>query len=307
MRLTLLFSLIVITALITTPVKSQTNVIDEGFEGLDSLQLPSGWSVFNKRNFPITPFTNWTVRDTGRNIPGLTSATSKAHSGLNSIGASWWAGVDTNTSLSDTADAWLVTKRVNVTNNQFVMIFYVTGGSPSYKDSMQVWVSTVDSLPEHFNNYIYTKVLGPGPYGVFGQEVVDLGPFNGQTIWIGFRYYIDVSVDGYFVQIDDVTVINPIGIEPIGSNVPKIYALKQNYPNPFNPVTYIEFSIPKKSGVRIEIFDILGIKVATLVNETLNPGTYKVDWNGSNIASGIYFYKIIAADYINTKKMVLLK
>jgi len=94
-----------------------------------------------------------------------------------------------------------------------------------------------------------------------------------------------------------------IGISPI----PKLFTLSQNYPNPFNPQTKIKFDISKQSFAKLVIYDIIGREVATLVNEELKPGTYSFDWDGSNYASGIYFYQLVAGDYVQTKKMVLLK
>lgn len=100
---------------------------------------------------------------------------------------------------------------------------------------------------------------------------------------------------------------NPIGIKSISSEIPKSYNLLQNYPNPFNPSTNIEFSLPKSSNVELAIFDVLGRKIATLVNQQLNTGSYLVDWNATDFPSGIYFYRLIARDYIETRKMVLNK
>lgn len=98
-----------------------------------------------------------------------------------------------------------------------------------------------------------------------------------------------------------------IGIEPINSEIPEKYSLQQNYPNPFNPVTNIQFSVPKKTLVKLAIFDVLGRQVAELVNEELGAGTYKIDFNGQNLSSGAYFYKISAGDFNDVKKMVLVK
>lgn len=85
------------------------------------------------------------------------------------------------------------------------------------------------------------------------------------------------------------------------------FSLSQNYPNPFNPSTKIKFDIPKGSLVKLKIYDILGREVATLVNEKLNPGTYEYEWNGIDLSSGIYFYKLEAENFIQTKRMVLVK
>lgn len=99
----------------------------------------------------------------------------------------------------------------------------------------------------------------------------------------------------------------PIGIHQISIEVPRGFSLTQNYPNPFNPATNIEFAIPKSSFVKLAIYDILGREVEKLVNEDLNAGTFNVDFNASNLTSGVYFYRIITGDFTETKKMILTK
>jgi hypothetical protein len=113
------------------------------------------------------------------------------------------------------------------------------------------------------------------------------------------------------------------GVSPVSSETPNSFKLYQNYPNPFNPVTKIRFSVsltpqsPLERGrgvtVRLTIFDILGKEVTTLVppllggQEGLTPGTYEVDWDASNYPSGVYYYRLEADGYLETKKMVLVK
>ena len=89
--------------------------------------------------------------------------------------------------------------------------------------------------------------------------------------------------------------------------IPGEYVLNQNYPNPFNPVTKITYQISKESKVVIKVYDILGTEVASLVNETKNPGYYEVEFNGINLTSGTYIYRMTAGDYVETKKMILMK
>jgi subtilisin-like proprotein convertase family protein len=89
--------------------------------------------------------------------------------------------------------------------------------------------------------------------------------------------------------------------------IPNYYSLSQNYPNPFNPSTNIKYTIPKADIVTLKIFDVVGREVSVLVNEMKQPGVYNVDFNASNLASGIYFYKIEAGDYSAVKKMMLIK
>jgi hypothetical protein len=108
---------------------------------------------------------------------------------------------------------------------------------------------------------------------------------------------------------------NPIGIKNISTEIPSSYSLQQNYPNPFNPTTKIKFDIPDgfpigafgNDNIVLKVFDLLGKEVATLVNEQLAPGMYEVEWNVSNFASGVYYYRIEAGDYQETKKMIMLK
>ena len=104
-----------------------------------------------------------------------------------------------------------------------------------------------------------------------------------------------------------------IGIEPVSSTIPNGYELRQNYPNPFNPTTKLRFSIPLSRGVAegrgvlLKVYDVLGKEIAVLVNENLKPGTYEIEWDATNIPSGVYFYSLITSEFTQTKKMVVLK
>ncbi len=91
------------------------------------------------------------------------------------------------------------------------------------------------------------------------------------------------------------------------NNTVKYYKLFQNYPNPFNPSTNIKYDLPKNSFVKLIVYDLLGREVATLVNEKLAPGSYSIDWNASQYPSGVYFYRLTADGFSETKKMVLIK
>ncbi len=97
------------------------------------------------------------------------------------------------------------------------------------------------------------------------------------------------------------------GINTTSNEIPRVFNLYQNYPNPFNPVTKIKFDIPNSSFVKVTIYDALGRQIIELVNQQLDAGSYTADWNAVSYASGIYFYRIEAGDYINEMKMVLIK
>jgi hypothetical protein len=98
-----------------------------------------------------------------------------------------------------------------------------------------------------------------------------------------------------------------IAMGPTAGTIPHGYALEQNYPNPFNPSTTISFSLPSRSFVRLKIFDLMGREVAALVSEEMSAGNYSKEWNASGIPSGVYFYRLQAGRYTETKRLVLMR
>lgn len=100
---------------------------------------------------------------------------------------------------------------------------------------------------------------------------------------------------------------NPIGINNQNMNIPSEFTLEQNFPNPFNPVTKIKFTLQRYSHVTLKIFSADGSEVAALKNENMTNGSYEIEWDASAIPSGVYFYKMEAKDFVETRKMVLIK
>ena len=103
-----------------------------------------------------------------------------------------------------------------------------------------------------------------------------------------------------------------LGISDLATNIPVKYRVFQNYPNPFNPTTTIPFALVQAAHVKLEIYNLLGQKVRTLVDRKMNPGVHRIEWNGTDdqgnkVSSGVYFYKFQAGDYTKTFKMVLMK
>ena len=128
-------------------------------------------------------------------------------------------------------------------------------------------------------------------------------------------FFIDLNT-GYCVSDDGVILKTtnggePIGIQPISNEVPNSFSLSQNYPNPFNPVTKFKFQIAKLCDAKLVIYDVLGREIETLLNRQLSPGSYETEWSAvggaSNYPSGVYFYMLIAGDFTETKKMLLIK
>jgi hypothetical protein len=96
-------------------------------------------------------------------------------------------------------------------------------------------------------------------------------------------------------------------VDPVMSELPHEFLLSQNYPNPFNPSTTIKFELPKASQVSLTVYDILGRAVSVLVNESKGAGAYEVKFDGSNLASGVYIYRLQAGDFVQSKRLLLLK
>lgn len=85
------------------------------------------------------------------------------------------------------------------------------------------------------------------------------------------------------------------------------FELRQNYPNPFNESTEIELSVPKESNVKLTVVDLLGNEIRTLINENLSPGTYNTSFDGKNLQTGVYFYKLVSDNCEKIRKMILIK
>jgi len=176
------------------------------------------------------------------------------------------------------------------------------------------------------NNVYVTANIDSNNYTRYGVIKYDS---NGNQIFlasygfisVGVNYVIDMDIDkkgsvyltgtsqGSGTGYDFATVKYseiPTGI--LENNIQlNQFKLEQNYPNPFNPSTTISFSLPEYGFVKLKIFDMLGKEIKTLVNEFKNAGNYFVDFNGSDLSSGVYYYKLITGDFVTTKKMLLIK
>ena len=107
-----------------------------------------------------------------------------------------------------------------------------------------------------------------------------------------------IDIDGTFEYSDVVEIT---------TTVPQKYSLEANYPNPFNPTTNIRFSLPEAGFVKLEVFDILGKEVESLVNKNMEAGVYNINFNATNLKSGIYVYKLQTDNFVQVRKMMLLK
>ncbi|NOY88141.1 MAG: T9SS type A sorting domain-containing protein [FCB group bacterium] len=178
-------------------------------------------------------------------------------------------------------------------------------------------LSTGPGLPAGFDSVTYSITIGPIDTTNHGKTIcIDSSyyPPAGEWLWGADPPNNGISPNWYATP-QCYTIINPneLAVTEIGGgNLPAEFSLQQNYPNPFNPTTQINFDLPTKSKVSILIYNVLGQKIKTLVDEQLEAGKYVEEWDGTNdagvkVSSGIYFYKMQADNFVQTKKMMLLK
>ncbi len=125
--------------------------------------------------------------------------------------------------------------------------------------------------------------------------------------YIVHAMWSDLRDENYEIYYTRDSTGNFVGLSTNTGEIPGKFSLHQNYPNPFNPITKIKFDLPKSGSATLKIYDALGREAATLVDENVSAGIYSVDWNASAYPSGVYFYKFISGEYMDTKKMILVK
>ena len=108
-------------------------------------------------------------------------------------------------------------------------------------------------------------------------------------------------------MVDTIVVVSPTAIGDQPSSIPDQFEISQNYPNPFNARTAIEYSLPQDSHVRIAVYNLLGQNIETLVDQNMPAGSHLVLWNANDVPTGVYFYRIEAGDFFQTRKMLLAK
>lgn len=144
---------------------------------------------------------------------------------------------------------------------------------------------------------------------------VSSGPYtiaNGASVIVAFALIggtdladLQASADAALAKWNEIKT--SLDVDEKGGPLPTVYSLSQNYPNPFNPTTEIKYQTSEVGNVLLKIYDVLGREVATLVNERKPAGTYSVRWNAEGVPSGVYFYRVIANGYVETKKMILMR
>jgi hypothetical protein len=262
--------------------------------------------------------------NTGSNGVGLKCDVANGFRILSSDGAMW------DSTVMDT------TLAVDINGqNLFLILFSITGEiggytrgdggpTPDTVGTLQAGKQTraLEQLPTTWNDSVFSITVYFHDKSSAGKHIcIDSSFFGNGGTWI----WVDKNLNnftpdwvglgathqdglGFCYLLYDTTS----GINERGGTLPKNFSVSQNYPNPFNPTTTIEFDVPSKSQVSLTIYNVLGQKVKSLVNQEMAAGTYKADWDGRSesgvaVSSGIYFYKFEAGSYVTTKKMVMLK
>ncbi|KAF0153304.1 MAG: hypothetical protein FD143_381 [Ignavibacteria bacterium] len=155
-------------------------------------------------------------------------------------------------------------------------------------------------------NVVIYMAMGDGPFSV--AAITDKSPVNIPVqINSAYKFYVLASDNVGNSQIAPTKIYDVTTDIKREEEVPSKYSLEQNYPNPFNPTTSIKFSIPERTEVTLEIINILGERIALLVNEELTAGKYHVKFNASNISSGVYLYHLKTPNFKLSRKMLLIK
>ncbi len=232
------------------------------------------------------------------------------YGGAGSPGTSWWMNLNHGGTL-----AYFL--GVHYTQSNYLRYFYT-------QEPIGEWI-----------NFVATTDSNGSKIYINGEEKSSNNFFINNTIVTGKDLSIGVNVSGngiapfkdnnigYFNgKIDEVRIYNraltaeeigslyneiPTSIEILNPDFPDIFELSQNYPNPFNPTTKIKYQLPESGFVTLKVYDVLGNEITYLVNEEKFAGSYEIEFDASQLSSGIYFYKIQASDYFETKKMGYLK
>jgi plastocyanin len=134
-------------------------------------------------------------------------------------------------------------------------------------------------------------------------------PFGGGKVVLtqtGTHYYVCVPHASIGMK-GTITVNSAADVETMRESTPDNFTLMQNYPNPFNPTTTISFALGARSFVLLTVFDLVGKQVGTILSAELPPGRYLQQWNATDLPSGVYFYRLQAGDFVETKKLILLR
>ena len=196
---------------------------------------------------------------------------------------------------------------LGVTYNSFFKTYsitpYIRNAGQNYTvEDLKVFMTSEDSAITQISGVIQIPSLSPGDTVAQSSYTVrvDTSIFSGE-----FLFNFEIKSGDWSYWKDTVSYI-VTGVEN-EMTLPEEFSLSQNYPNPFNPSTTIKYAIPERAFVELKVYDILGSEVVSLINEEQDVGYYEIDFNAAKLSSGVYLYQLKAGEFIETKKMLLLK
>lgn len=280
----------------------------ESFE--DSIFPPNGWQK-------ITDFggMGWQRISVTSQVPGFqqgaTVAMTPSGGGSWMTVASWWTGdEDGFFSTGQPTDQWLITPQITNIQPNDSLKFYLKQFS-FFKDNLDVLISTTSDSMHAFTVVVANLSFDGNSSKEWRKYTYRLTSFvqAGSDIFVAFREHVDnTQVEGDALLLDLVEVGSFVTNVSERSAIPAEFQLSQNYPNPFNPVTQIAFSLPKSTKVTLKVHNILGQVVTELISDEIYPaGEHRVEFNAEHLPSGIYYYRIVTDDFVDVKRMTLLK
>jgi len=264
---------------------SEVVLLEEGFEGSFP---PAGWAIYA----------------TGTPNPEgweLLAGNSDAGGGTTPHGGSNAAFHDDDDTGGVQVD-WLVTPQLNVPANATMLTFrffernyYMSG----YYDYHGVYISN--------NGTNFTEVAEMDvDHSTWTEITLNIPGMAGQPVWLAFIYQGDYATE-WFVDDVRVTASVPVSVGDESASLPTAIGLGQPYPNPFNSTAMIPLELSAHARVELSVFDVLGRRVATLVDGALEAGSHRIAWNAEDVAAGVYFVRLQAAGEMQTRKMLLVK
>ncbi len=266
--------------------------VGNGFTEIDSLQSLNGWNV-SLSNVDTTN-TRVSISDS---LSSIGTHSLRIDYKFTFNGSPSFVYLNRDIPLSGVPDSlWIDLKADSLAHVMIYTITDATGKQYTLTSSIAKDSAQFTSLPARVSSFSSSMVFPV----TLNQAGVLLGGGTRRTNGVTYTgtIYVDNLRVSYPARVTGVQEIN---------RRPSSYLLYQNYPNPFNPSTRIQYSVSGSQIVLLKVYDVLGREVATLVNERQSPGMYEVQFDGSKLPSGIYFYRLQAGSFVETKKLVLLK
>lgn len=221
-------------------------------------------------------------------------------------GTTWSPGIRVNQDpLSNGKVQFFPAIRVDEAGNVNIC-YYDNRNYPSVGDSCETYLSQSSDGGTTWTDVLVSdhrwKVKGEAGLGSYGGDYIGISSGNGK-IWPFWFDDKTGTMQAWTCQVSQLVV----GVSGSTSETPESFELKQNFPNPFNPNTIINYSVPREGLISLEVFDVSGRNVATLVSEVKQAGNYKYDFSAGGLSTGVYFYKLTGDGFTSTRKMILIK